>query len=253
MLKHAYTRAGDAAIRLADVSALIFSLPIAARVLERFGPQADKVAAEAAAFPVEIALLLWVASAWFHRVYDERPRAGSRSLVRIGRALAVVALLFLTGAAIDPRFARRPRPAGRLRRHRLRPASPPSGPPSAWSPSPPAAAATASAATPWSAPPPRVARWWRPWRRTRSGASTSPASSPWAAAVAPAAARRWAAWPTWGASSRRRSSTRSSSPCPASSSSSSSRPCSSARSRASRSASPSTCSASARPACASPC
>jgi len=105
MLKHAYTRAGDAAIRLADVSALIFSLPIAARVLERFGPQADKVAAEAAAFPVEIALLLWVASAWFHRVYDERPRAGSRSLVRIGRALAVVALLFLTGAAIDPRFA----------------------------------------------------------------------------------------------------------------------------------------------------
>jgi exopolysaccharide biosynthesis polyprenyl glycosylphosphotransferase len=105
MLKHAYTRAGDAVIRLADVAALIFSLPVAARVLERFGPQADKVAAEAAAFPVEIALLLWVASAWFHRVYDERPRAGTRSLVRIGRALAVVALLFLTGAAIDPRFA----------------------------------------------------------------------------------------------------------------------------------------------------
>ena len=105
MLKHAYTRAGDAAIRLADVAALIFSLPIATRVLERFGPQADKVAAEAAAFPVEIALLLWVSSAWFHRVYDERPRAGTRSLVRIGRALAVVALLFITGAAIDPRFA----------------------------------------------------------------------------------------------------------------------------------------------------
>jgi exopolysaccharide biosynthesis polyprenyl glycosylphosphotransferase len=89
---------------LADLAALAFSLPVAARVLERFGPHADKVAAEAAAFPIEIALLLWVASAWFHRVYDERPRAGTISLVRIGRALAVVALLLLTGAAFDPRF-----------------------------------------------------------------------------------------------------------------------------------------------------
>ena len=105
MSKHAYPRAGEAAIRLADMAAMVFSLPVAARVLERFGPNAESIAAEAAAFPVQVALILWVGSAWLHRVYDDRPRAGSRSLIRIGRALAVVVLLLLTGATVDPRFA----------------------------------------------------------------------------------------------------------------------------------------------------
>ena len=105
MSKHAYPRAGEAAIRLADMAAMVFSLPVAARVLERFGPNAENIASEASAFPVQVALILWVGSAWLHRVYDDRPRACSRSLIRIGRALAVVVLLLLTGATVDPRFA----------------------------------------------------------------------------------------------------------------------------------------------------
>jgi exopolysaccharide biosynthesis polyprenyl glycosylphosphotransferase len=99
-----YSRAGDAAIRLADLVAMVLALPVAARVLEQLGPWGATVRADAGSFPIEIALLLWVGSAWLHEVYEDRPRAGVRSLVHIARALAVVALLLVAGAVFDTRF-----------------------------------------------------------------------------------------------------------------------------------------------------
>jgi len=104
MRKHSYARAGEAAIRLADMVAIIFALPVAARVLLRFQPWGATALEAGRLFPVEIALLAWVASAWFHRVYDERPRAGARSVVRISRAVAVVALVLFAGSVVDARL-----------------------------------------------------------------------------------------------------------------------------------------------------
>jgi exopolysaccharide biosynthesis polyprenyl glycosylphosphotransferase len=84
--------------------AMIFALPVAARVLLGFQPWGGTALESAGVFPVEIALMLWVASAWFHRVYDERPRAGIRSLVRVARAMAVVSLVLFGGAVVDGRI-----------------------------------------------------------------------------------------------------------------------------------------------------
>jgi exopolysaccharide biosynthesis polyprenyl glycosylphosphotransferase len=102
MWKRAYLRSGEAALRLADMVAVIFALPVAAHLLLPFQPWGATALDAARVFPVEVALLLWVASAWFHQVYDQRPRASLGSLVRVARAMAVVALALLAGAFFHP-------------------------------------------------------------------------------------------------------------------------------------------------------
>ena len=105
MSKQAYTRVGDAAIRLADLAALVFALPLAVRVLELIGPWAGVVRQDAGLLRIELVLLLWIASAWLHRVYEERPRAGVRAVLNIARAIGVVALVLFVAEAFDDRVS----------------------------------------------------------------------------------------------------------------------------------------------------
>lgn len=102
MWKQANLRIGEAALRLADMVAVLCALPVAARALLPLPPWGATALEAARDFPIELALLLWIASAWFHQVYESRPRATAHQVIRIARSMAVVALALLAGAVFHP-------------------------------------------------------------------------------------------------------------------------------------------------------
>jgi len=99
--------ASDALLQLADLAALVVALPVAYRVHTMWKGQALPPL-DSYWRPVVALLLIWVTSAWLHRLYEERPRAGRRAILRLTQSLAVVALV--TGAAV---FLFDPAEAGR--------------------------------------------------------------------------------------------------------------------------------------------
>ena len=94
-------RAGDAWLRIADLTALSFAVPVAYRA---YGRLHDVPLPPLEAFfrPMLLALGLWLVSAWFHRVYEQRPRAGVEALVRAARSLAVVGIVFGVAELVRP-------------------------------------------------------------------------------------------------------------------------------------------------------
>jgi exopolysaccharide biosynthesis polyprenyl glycosylphosphotransferase len=86
-------RAGDAWFRVADLTALALALPVAYRLDARYFAPEVLAPIERYWTSLVVTMVLWVASAWIHRVYDERPRAGTSALARICRALSTVALV----------------------------------------------------------------------------------------------------------------------------------------------------------------
>jgi exopolysaccharide biosynthesis polyprenyl glycosylphosphotransferase len=84
--------ASDAFLQIADLAALAAALPVAHR-LRLLWRHEQLPALEVYWQPLVIVLLLWVTSAWLHRLYDERPRAGGRAILRLSQSLAVVALV----------------------------------------------------------------------------------------------------------------------------------------------------------------
>jgi len=100
--------ASDALLQIADLAALVAALPVA---YELHGAFWNKPLPPLDTYwrPLVISLLIFVTSAWIHRLYEERPRAGARAIQRLTQSLAVVALVmgglvFLT----DPAEAGRP-------------------------------------------------------------------------------------------------------------------------------------------------
>jgi exopolysaccharide biosynthesis polyprenyl glycosylphosphotransferase len=99
--------ASDALLQIADLAAMVLALPVAYRVHSLWRAE-PLPALEYYWRPLVVGLLVWVTSAWLHRLYDERPRAGRRAVLRLTQSLAVVALL--TGAVV---FLFSPAEAGR--------------------------------------------------------------------------------------------------------------------------------------------
>jgi exopolysaccharide biosynthesis polyprenyl glycosylphosphotransferase len=89
MLKHTAPPT-EAAARVIDFAALTLALPFAvaiyAHVPGRTGLAIDRYWA-----PLAITLMAWGASAWVYRVYDARPHSTTEELMRIARAIVLVA------------------------------------------------------------------------------------------------------------------------------------------------------------------
>jgi exopolysaccharide biosynthesis polyprenyl glycosylphosphotransferase len=99
--------ASDALLQIADLVALSLALPVAYRLHQLWRPE-PLPTLELYWRALVVGLLIWVTSAWLHRLYDERPRAGRRAILRLTQSLGVVALV--TGAAV---FVFAPAEAGR--------------------------------------------------------------------------------------------------------------------------------------------
>ncbi|MFT3915039.1 MAG: sugar transferase [Anaeromyxobacteraceae bacterium] len=84
--------ASDALLQIADLGALVLALPVAYQLHGALRseplPPLDTYWRS-----LVIALLVFFTSAWAHRLYEERPRAGARSILRLTQSLAVVALV----------------------------------------------------------------------------------------------------------------------------------------------------------------
>jgi exopolysaccharide biosynthesis polyprenyl glycosylphosphotransferase len=92
------TRWDDGLLRVADLAVFGAALPIAFAVHARVAPWELLLPIDAYGRPLAVIALIWSISAWLHRVYDERPRAGFGALPRVARAFAVVVLI--CGAAV---------------------------------------------------------------------------------------------------------------------------------------------------------
>jgi len=99
----------DGWLQLADLAVLSLALPLALRLHERLAPWEELLPLDAYWRPLGAILLIWSASAWLHRVYEERPRAGPGAVPRVARALGVV--VFVVGAVV---FVTHPRQASRI-------------------------------------------------------------------------------------------------------------------------------------------
>jgi exopolysaccharide biosynthesis polyprenyl glycosylphosphotransferase len=86
-------RAGDAGIRVADLIALAVALPVAHQVHSAYAELGPIAPIDEFSPSLIVTLVLWIASAWLHSVYEGRPRAGASAVLRVARALSVVAIV----------------------------------------------------------------------------------------------------------------------------------------------------------------
>ena len=93
MMRH-IARPTEAAARFIDFAALTAALPIAYQLYQRGLPFAANRLAPLEQYwlPLVITIVLWGGAAWIYRVYDVRPHSGWSEIVRVGRALLLVAL-----------------------------------------------------------------------------------------------------------------------------------------------------------------
>ncbi len=88
------SRAGDAAVRLLDLAALVLVLPVTYELYVHFvHPDAFWMPGlDQYWLPLIVLLLVWVASAWMYQVYELGPGTIATELARMSRALAATAL-----------------------------------------------------------------------------------------------------------------------------------------------------------------
>ena len=92
MLRH-NARPTEAFARFLDLSGLTLSLPLAFGLYGRLAT-ADHAASTAIDrywLPLLVTVLAWGAAAWVYRVYDARPHSVRDELMRIARAMVLVA------------------------------------------------------------------------------------------------------------------------------------------------------------------
>ena len=92
MLKH-NARPTEVVARFIDLAALALALPFSFSLYNRFGPatHAGSVPFERYLLPLLLTILTWGAAAWVYRVYQSGPRTVRDELMRIARAMVLVA------------------------------------------------------------------------------------------------------------------------------------------------------------------
>jgi exopolysaccharide biosynthesis polyprenyl glycosylphosphotransferase len=94
MLKHT-ARPTEAVLRFLDLTALILSLPAAFTLYQSVAGYVHAKSVDQQAYwpPLLLTVLAWGLAAWVYRVYDARPRSVRDELLRIARAMVLVAFI----------------------------------------------------------------------------------------------------------------------------------------------------------------
>jgi exopolysaccharide biosynthesis polyprenyl glycosylphosphotransferase len=92
MLRHT-ARPKEAAARIVDLGVLALTLPLSFHIYRKIAPLARGGSANFDSYwlPLILTVLAWGAAAWVYRVYDGRPHSVRDELMRIARAMVLVA------------------------------------------------------------------------------------------------------------------------------------------------------------------